>query len=116
LVGGVPDFLLQEPVAEAASAPLGEVAGADGDALKVLLDDFLDFGEPVEPGEEFAGFLAVVEALVEFLADGGGEAGDFAGALAAVFGGMLAQRRRGRREGVGMGWNWVVDGIGFHRL
>jgi hypothetical protein len=75
--------------------------------MVVLLEDFLDLGEGVEPGEEFGGFLAIVEALVEFLADGGGEAGDFAAAVAAGDGGggRIAQRRRGRRGGVGMGLN-----------
>ena len=40
-----------------------------------------DFGQVVEPGEDFGGFLAVVEADVELLADSAREPGDFAAAL-----------------------------------
>ncbi len=69
-----------EPVGEAAAAPFGEVLFSDGAAVEVGGEDGLDLGEGIEPGEEGGGGLAVVEAGIELVADGGGEAGDFAGA------------------------------------
>jgi hypothetical protein len=45
-----------------------------------LIEGLFYFGEGVEPIDEIFGGVAVVEAEVELLADGAGEAGDFAGA------------------------------------
>jgi hypothetical protein len=66
------------PIEEAALFPMGEIDFVDGLAVEVVGEDGLDFREGVEPGGELLGFLAVVEALVELVADGAGEAGDFA--------------------------------------
>ena len=52
-----------------------------GVPLKRSADDLADFGQVVEPGEDFGGFQAVVEADVELLADGAREPGDFAAAM-----------------------------------
>ena len=75
------EFLGGEPVEEAAIVPFGEVLRADGDAVEVFGEDGLDFGEAVEPLDEVHAGFAVVEALVELVAEGAGEAGDFAGAF-----------------------------------
>jgi len=75
------EFLGGEPVEEAAVVPFGEVLGTDGDAVEVFGEDGLDFGEAVQPFNEFHAGFAVVEALVEFVAELVREAGDFAGAF-----------------------------------
>ncbi len=67
-------------VAEAALSPGGEVAVGDGLVGEEFVEDLLDLGQFVEPGEDLGAGLAVAEALVELGADGLGEAGDFAGA------------------------------------
>ncbi len=77
--GGFEEFLGGKPVEEAAVVPFGEVLGADGDAGEVFGEDGLDFGEGVEPFNQVHAGFAVVEALVELVAEGAGEAGDFAG-------------------------------------
>ena len=64
----------------AAIPPLGEIAGGDGPAIEMKREDLFDFGEVVEPIEDGIGGLAVVEALVDFLADGVRETSDFSGA------------------------------------
>ena len=79
--GAVEEFAMEEPFLESALTPGAEVLGGDGRAVEALADDLADFGQVVEPGEDFGGFLAVVEADVELLADGAGEAGDFAAAV-----------------------------------
>ncbi len=74
----VEGVLAHLPGAEAELGPFMEVLPGDELAGEVVGEDGLDFGEGVEPGEEsFAGF-AVVEAAVELVADGFGEAGNFA--------------------------------------
>ena len=89
--GGVANFLveiaeegaglvLEEPVGNAAVAPGGEVGGIDGAGVKAGGEDGPDLGEAVKPGKDGGGGLAIVEAGVELLADGGREAGDFANA------------------------------------
>ena len=84
LFGGPAGLLAQELVAQpievAAFAPFGEVLRTDGQAGELFGDDFLDFGQLVEPCDERGSEFAVFEALVELFADGFGEAGDFAGA------------------------------------
>jgi hypothetical protein len=70
----------REPVAVAAVFPLGEVGGGDGLGGEVGGEDGLDFREGVEPLEEGRARLVVEEAVVELVADGEGEAGDFSGA------------------------------------
>ena len=79
--GGFEEILDGEPVEEAAIVPFGEVLGADGDAVEMFGEEGLDFGEGVEPLDEVHAGFAVVEALVELVAEGAGETGDFAGAF-----------------------------------
>ena len=79
--GGFEEFLGGEPVEEAAVVPFGEVLGADGDAVEMFGEEGLDFGEGVEPLDEFHAGCAAVEALVELVAELVRETGDFAGAF-----------------------------------
>jgi hypothetical protein len=79
--GGFQKFLGGEPVEVAAIVPFGEVLGTDGDAGEVFGEEGLDFGEAIEPLNEVHTGFAVVEALVELVAEVAGEAGDFAGAF-----------------------------------
>ena len=73
LLSGPAGLLAQQlvacPVEIAGLAPLGKVLGADGEAVELVGDDFLDFGELIEPGEERGSGFAVFEALVELFAD-----------------------------------------------
>ncbi len=71
------ELLEAEPVGMAALAPGAQVLGGEGGAAKMGGKDGLDGGEAVEPLEEGAGGLAVVETGVELLAEFVGEAGDF---------------------------------------
>ena len=79
--GGFEKILGGEPVEEAAIVPFGEVLGANRDAGEMLGEEGLDFGEGVEPLNEFHAGFAVVEALVELVAELVRETGDFAGAF-----------------------------------
>ena len=79
------EFLGGEPVEEAAVVPFGEVLGADGDAGEMFGEDGLDFGEGVEPLDEVNAGFAVVETLVELVAEVVRETGDFAGAFHIIF-------------------------------
>ncbi len=72
--------LVDKPVAVAADLPVVEVGRGDGGGVEIGGQDGLDFGEGVEPVEEGGAGFVVEEALVELVADGGGETGDFAGA------------------------------------
>lgn len=80
LANGGEALLLGEPVQIAAFFPFGEVLFTDGVAVEFVLDEMLDFGEGIEPADEGGAFLAIFQALVELVADGFGEASDFAGA------------------------------------
>ena len=75
------EFLGGEPVEETAVVPFREVLGADGDAVEMFGEEGLDFGEGVEPLDEIHAGFAIVEALVELVAELVGETGDFAGAF-----------------------------------
>jgi len=68
------------PIGVAAEPPIGEVLFGEGASAEFFGEDALDFGQGVEPGEEFRAVGAVIEAVVEFIADEFGEAGDFSGA------------------------------------
>ena len=57
---------------------MGEAGSVDGPGGEMGGKSGPDFREPVEPGEEVLGQLAVLEAQVELLTDGQREAGDFA--------------------------------------
>lgn len=60
------------PIEVAALSPLGEVLLADGVAGELVGDDFLDFGELIEPGGDGFFAFAVFEAGVDLFADGFG--------------------------------------------
>ena len=77
------------PIGEPALLPVGEVNLIDGLGVEERGQDGLDFGEGVEPGGELFGFVAVVEALVELVADVAGKAGDFAVAVRVHGGGVV---------------------------
>jgi hypothetical protein len=68
----------EEPVAEAAVFPFGEVLFGDGTVIEVGGEDGFGLGEGVEPGEDEFGGDIVVELEVKFFADGVREASDFA--------------------------------------
>src|SRR5882672_5962118 len=55
----------EEPIAEAALFPFGEVLFGDGAAAEVSREDGFDFGEGVEPGEDRFVRLMVVKTEVE---------------------------------------------------
>ena len=90
-------LLLAQPVLMAAVAPFGEVLGGDGAAIEVFEEDGFDVLEFMEPSEDFGGGFAIDEALVEFVADGFGEAGDFAGSGCIHRFFSLPQRHREHR-------------------
>ena len=62
-------LLEAEPGLIAAGFPLGEVLRRDGAGIEFLFEDRFDLGDSIEPGEDVVGGLAVVEALVELVAD-----------------------------------------------
>ena len=59
------DVLAGKPFLEAALAPVGEVLLADGVAVEVFGEDFLDFRQGIEPADDLLAFRAVLEAGVE---------------------------------------------------
>jgi len=89
------EFLGGEPVEETAVVPFGEVLRADGDAGEMFGEDGLDFGEAVQPLDEVHAGFAVVEALIELVAELVREAGDFAGAFHVNNGLRFRRQRRG---------------------
>ena len=78
LEGEVAGFLQLDPILIPARAPFGEVLLGDAAAGVVSREDALGFGFGVEPGEEFVAGDAVVQAVVEVVAEGEREVGDFA--------------------------------------
>ena len=68
------------PRGEAAAAPVGDVLIVYRLAFEGVFEDFLDFGQSVEPLRDGGGGVGTFEAGVDFLAEGGGEVGDFGGA------------------------------------
>ena len=75
---------MEEPIAEAALFPFGEVLFGDGTVIEIDSEDGFDFGERVEPGEDGFGGEAVVEFEIELFAEGMREASDFADASDSV--------------------------------
>lgn len=71
-------FLVSKPILVAALAPVGEVLFVDGFVVEGIREDFLDFGESVQPVEEWRAHFAVEKAMVELFANCEWEAGDFA--------------------------------------
>ena len=78
LGGPVAGVFVAQPILEPALAPLAEVVLGDGASVEIVLEDFFDFGEGVEPGDETGADFAVGEAAVELIADEARETGDFA--------------------------------------
>jgi len=76
-VGGLE---LEEPVAEAAVFPIGEVLFGDRTVVEVGGEDGFGFGKRVEPWEDGFGGESVVEFEVELFTDGMRESSDFADA------------------------------------
>ena len=70
--------LLLEPVLVAAAPPFGEVLVGDGFSVEEFGHDGFGFWKRVQPREDGATDLTVFEAAIYFIADGFGEAGDFA--------------------------------------
>ena len=71
-------LLVEDPVLVAGASPFGEILVGDGFAVEDFSEDFFGFGQAVHPWQNVVAEFAVVEAAVELLPDGGGEAGDFA--------------------------------------
>ena len=78
LEGEVAGFVQLDPILITTGAPFGEVLLGDAAAGVVLREDALGFGIGIEPGEEFVAGNAVVHAVVEVVAEGEREVGDFA--------------------------------------
>ena len=75
------DLLAAEPVAVAAIFPFVDVLGQDGATAEVLGQDGFDFGHLVQFAGEVFGGKALVNGLVDALAELAGKAGDFAVAV-----------------------------------
>jgi hypothetical protein len=73
-------LFVEQPIAKSAPTPGGNVVFGDGAAGETMSEDALDFRQRIKPGDQFPAERAVVEAAVEFVANGGGKAGDFSGA------------------------------------
>ena len=93
--GGLAGFLAAEPLGVAGVAPVGEVLLGDEGTVEVLVNDLPGFGLSVEPLEDVLAGEAIFEAEAELIAEGFGEAGDFAGGghTSAGFGVWNAERR-----------------------
>ena len=82
LLGKRPDLsqgtLLRDPIRKPALFPLVDALINDRTAGEELREHRLDFREGVEPGNERRGWFIVQEAMIELLADGQGEASNFA--------------------------------------
>lgn len=73
-------FLMGLPVVKAALLPFSEIGGADRLRVEMGFKDIFDFGDVVEPIDEGDAWFAIVEALVEFVANVAWETGDFTSA------------------------------------
>ena len=80
LLNEIERVLADEPVAVAATSPLGQVDLVEGAPAEAGGEHGLDFGDGVEPIEDGVGLFAVVEAAIKLLTDVVREAGDFSGA------------------------------------
>ena len=103
VVCGIVQFFQQVaaglPFGEAAVSPLGEILLADGFVVEESGEDFVDLREAVEPGGEKTAREVLFEAVVEFVADGTGETGDFSGSVHSV---MEVGFHTGRGIGLGV--------------
>jgi hypothetical protein len=74
------EIVAELPFDEAALAPLGDVLLVDGLSVEGgAAEGFFDLRERVEPMGDVAARLVAIEAEVDFVTEGGGETGDFAG-------------------------------------
>jgi hypothetical protein len=90
-VEGLAGLLVAEPVGKAAEFPVGEVLLGDGGAGEFGGEDGLNGGEGVQPVDEELLALALVQAVVELVANSEGEAGDFTGAGEGHGDGIVAE-------------------------
>ena len=90
------------PFQEAAGFPIGEVLFVEGPAVELVTEDLLDLGQAVEPLDEADSGFAVIEALVELIAQGARETGDFTCSSHKIgFEGSWRSRARWKYKGVG---------------
>ena len=79
-ISGVPGKdLFLEPVGIAADFPFAKVLLIDGPTAEVLLEDGLDFGQAIEPGDEANVGNAFLDATCELAANFIGQVPDFTG-------------------------------------
>src|SRR4051812_461132 len=69
--------LMAQPIRIAAITPLGQVLLADGVPVKFFPQDFLYFGQGIQPVDELLASPAVVQAVIELFANVFWQAGDF---------------------------------------
>ena len=77
--GNPGEDLFLDPVGIAADFPFAEVLFVDGMTAEFLLEDGLDFGKAIEPGDETDGGDAILDALAELTANFIGQFPDFTG-------------------------------------
>jgi hypothetical protein len=77
------------PVEESALFPFGDTLLADGASAEFALQGGFNFREIIDPFDQAFPRFAVAQALIQFLAHGLGEAGDFT---------IAAHRAQGERE------------------
>jgi hypothetical protein len=77
---GVDEFAAGLPFNKTALAPLGEILFGDGLTMELGMEDFIDFGQAVEPLGELRPREVALKAAVEFVANFAGKTGDFSGA------------------------------------
>jgi hypothetical protein len=70
-------FLPSDPFQMAGLPPIREILLGNGPAVEVVVQDLLDLGQLIEPGEDFGAGESVFEAMAELIAKGGGETADF---------------------------------------
>jgi hypothetical protein len=80
----LPRALFLFPGFVAAALPARKIVFLNGFSIERGSHDGLDFRQAVKPFDYLPGFLAVLEALIELLADGQRQAGDFSGACHRV--------------------------------
>jgi hypothetical protein len=68
------------PVEVATGFPIGQVLLVKRASVKVGGQDLLNFGQGVEPSDQSPAGLAIVQALIELVADFAMETGNFSGA------------------------------------
>src|SRR5438552_17439832 len=61
--------LADDPIAEAALFPFGEVLFGDRAGIELSDEEGFDFGEMIEPGQDRLGLVVVLETAVELIAE-----------------------------------------------